>query len=255
MFSRANIGVTRLHPKRMFFMSYQGYRSANSLKAKTRNERARAKKLRSQEVSRRCELLIKKRCADHLTWWNTNFRSSLMHDWIFSQSRSLWASLHSLLGLAPSRNSSFSFDILNNSFSSRLASRYDPRRMLCYEALEQRQLLAGDLDASLDGSGNLTIADLSLVANNNSLTVSRSDSNLTITDAATQFSAAPAGGSLSNGGKTLTIPLSSVTGKLILSTGLGNDVVNVDFSGGQQFPQMVLSSMEERMAVMMTNCD
>ncbi len=111
----------------------------------------------------------------------------------------------------------------------------------------------GKFNATLDGSGNLSVTDSDPVGRANALSVSRSGSNLIITDLAEQFSAVPAGGSLSNGNKTLTIPLASVTGKLILNTGLGNDVVTVDFSNGTPIPGGGLDFNGVRTAAMMTS--
>ncbi|MBI2805844.1 MAG: hypothetical protein HYX68_12765, partial [Planctomycetes bacterium] len=91
------------------------------------------------------------------------------------------------------------------------------------------------LSATLS-SGNLTIADTDATGKNNSVTVSRSGSNLVITDANEMFQSAPSGGALSNGNKTLTIPMTSVTGSLTFNTAGGNDTLTLDLSGGDPIP-------------------
>ncbi len=58
-------------------------------------------------------------------------------------------------------------------------------------------------------------------------TVLRDGANLVITDASEQFAGAPAGGTLSNNNQTLTIPLASITGSLVLDLGGGDDVLTV----------------------------
>ena len=79
-------------------------------------------------------------------------------------------------------------------------------------------------------AGNLTIADTVGVANN--LTVSISGANLVITDATQAFASAPAGGTLSNSNKTLTIALASITAGLTFNGSGGDDLLTLDFSGG-----------------------
>ncbi len=85
---------------------------------------------------------------------------------------------------------------------------------------------AGTLQASIIGN-DLTVVDVDSTARNNDLTISVSGGNLVVTDANETFDTVPAGGVLSNGNKTLTIPLASFTGKLIVNTGLGDDQINV----------------------------
>jgi uncharacterized delta-60 repeat protein len=98
----------------------------------------------------------------------------------------------------------------------------------------------GSLSASLSG-GNLTVADTDAAGKGNQLTVGVTGTNLVITDAAEQFQSPSAGGTLSNGNRTLTIPLSAVTGVLTVNTGGGNDTLTVDFSGGDAIPAGGLS--------------
>ncbi len=90
---------------------------------------------------------------------------------------------------------------------------------------------AGSLTAALDGSGNLSITDAD-GTRANVITAVRSGTDLVITDAAEAFQSAPATGSLSNGNKTLTIPLSSVTGAITFNTGGAVDSLTLDLSGG-----------------------
>src|SRR5439155_22044103 len=92
--------------------------------------------------------------------------------------------------------------------------------------------VTGTLSATL-ASGNLTIADVDATGKDNNLTISTSSGNLVISDANEAFIAAPAGGTLSNGNKTLTIPLASVTGALTINGAGGNDVITV--SGAAAF--------------------
>ncbi|MCY2988652.1 MAG: hypothetical protein NTY19_12400, partial [Planctomycetota bacterium] len=96
---------------------------------------------------------------------------------------------------------------------------------------------AGSLDATLT-DGNLTITDVFTGGKDNHLTVQFSSPNLLITDANESFTPpAPAGGTLSNGNKTLSIPLSSITGVLTINGSGGNDTLTVDFfSGGNPIP-------------------
>ena len=79
-------------------------------------------------------------------------------------------------------------------------------------------------------SGDLTITD-SEGTKANSLTVSVSGSNLVITDANEAFISAPAGGTLSNGNKTLTIPAASVTGTLTINLVGGTDTIDIGTLG------------------------
>jgi len=92
---------------------------------------------------------------------------------------------------------------------------------------------AATLTATVDGSGNLVITDVDGVGKNNQISVSVVGGNLVITDTAEQFQSAPAGGSLSNGNKTLTIPLANPSAPysaIIFNTNAGNDVLTVDSS-------------------------
>jgi autotransporter-associated beta strand protein len=86
---------------------------------------------------------------------------------------------------------------------------------------------ATSLNATLTG-GDLTITDLDVAGKANQLTVSVSGSDLVIADANEAFEAAPPGGVLSNDDKTLTIPLSLVTGVLTVNGAGGSDTITVN---------------------------
>src|SRR5262249_7109972 len=85
---------------------------------------------------------------------------------------------------------------------------------LAVEALGDR--ITPSLSAALD-SGSLTITDADTAGEENALTVVRSDTDLVITHANETFDAAPAGGTLSNGDRTLILPMASVTGSLTVN--------------------------------------
>ncbi|MDZ4849893.1 MAG: hypothetical protein SGI77_11390 [Pirellulaceae bacterium] len=182
--------------------------------------------------------MIQQRRAARIAWWQRTFRSPLVaSNWIFTRATSLWSAFLYLLGLQPKTVKLFSRSADHRSNQlHRVSHRVILRALFC-EPLEARQLLAVDsIQATLDGSGNVTIVDVFPSGAINNLAVSQSGANLVITDASEQFIAPTTVGTLSNGNKTLTIPMSSVTGKLILNMGLGSDVVTVDFSGGTPIP-------------------
>jgi hypothetical protein len=82
----------------------------------------------------------------------------------------------------------------------------------------------GSLIASL-GNGILTIADSQGLAN--SLTVEILNGDLIVSDANERFISAPAGATLSNEDRTLTIPAALVSNAVILSLNGGDDAVTV----------------------------
>jgi RHS repeat-associated protein len=88
-------------------------------------------------------------------------------------------------------------------------------------------------------SGTLTIADPDGVPND--MTIRLDGTDLVIEDASEQFAGAPEGGTLSNGSQTLTIPLASITGALIINLGGGDDLLTIDFTGGIPIPADGLS--------------
>jgi hypothetical protein len=92
------------------------------------------------------------------------------------------------------------------------------------------------LSAVLDGDGNLIVVDSDATGKDNRLTVRLSGADLVISDAGERFSSAPDGGSLSDGDRTLTIPLALVTGSLVIDLAGGEDTLTVDFSGGNPIP-------------------
>ena len=92
----------------------------------------------------------------------------------------------------------------------------------------------GTLSATLI-SGTLTVTDFDAAGRNNELVVRMNGSWLEITDAAEQFVSAPPGGTLSNGNKTLSIPLSSITGIIKVDSAGGSDTIAVDYVGGRFF--------------------
>ena len=83
------------------------------------------------------------------------------------------------------------------------------------------------LSAVLAG-GDLTITDTNPTAFADNFTVTVSGADLVISDTTQLFMSTPAGGTLSADFQTLTIPASSVTGKLIVNAGGGDDTINVE---------------------------
>jgi ELWxxDGT repeat protein len=85
-------------------------------------------------------------------------------------------------------------------------------------------------------NGDLVISDVSPAGADNQLTVQFSDGNMVITDANEQFAALPAeivsaGGWLSNDDKTLTVPLTLITGTKIIIHGAGGvDTLTADLT-------------------------
>jgi len=80
------------------------------------------------------------------------------------------------------------------------------------------------LSATLNG-GDLVVTDV--VGNVNNLTVGVQGANLVITDASEQFGSIPLAGTLSNGDKTLTIPLASLTGTITFNLAGGDDTLTI----------------------------
>ena len=90
----------------------------------------------------------------------------------------------------------------------------------------------GTLAATLTG-GALTVTDIDATGKDNVFSISVSGSNLVISDANEPFTAASAtdtGGTLSNGNKTLTIPLLNKTSLTVSGVG-GNDTFAVGALG------------------------
>lgn len=89
----------------------------------------------------------------------------------------------------------------------------------------------GTISATLDGSGNLTVADTFVTGKNNLFTALKDGSgNLVISDANETFVSAPAGWTLSPDGKSISILASSFTGSITVNAAAGNDNLAVDAS-------------------------
>ena len=85
------------------------------------------------------------------------------------------------------------------------------------------------VSATFDGSGNLVIADVASGGKLNQFIIGRTAGNVVVTAANDKFLAAPAGGVLSNGDSTLTIPAASIAGsQIIVNAGGGYDLLTVD---------------------------
>ena len=94
--------------------------------------------------------------------------------------------------------------------------------------------IAGSLEAALDASGNLTITDIHATGKDNLLSIHNDGAgNIVITDANELFTGTGdiPGASLSNGNKTLTVPLASIPGtKIIIHGAAGDDTLSVDLT-------------------------
>jgi hypothetical protein len=127
---------------------------------------------------------------------------------------------------------SFTVPGASRSLITRLSDRAQKSRarrgsqLNCPESLEIRRLLAADLSATLV-NGLLTVSDTNVSGDDNVLTVTVNGTDLVISDAHQQFMAAPAGGSLSVDGQTLTIPVGLVTSGLTINAGLGDDQIDI----------------------------
>ncbi len=121
-------------------------------------------------------------------------------------------------------------------FSGRAPQRRKIWQSYGIEILETRQLLAADLSAVLVDR-YLTISDVDATGKDNSLSVSVVGTDLVISDENEQFIAAPAGGTLSNGDKTLTIPLDllstdqDIYSMFTINAGGGADTIVVNSLG------------------------
>ena len=95
-----------------------------------------------------------------------------------------------------------------------------------------------DDDASLHADitgGNLTVTDISAAGQNDNLTFKIVGANLEISDTTNVWDGVPTtvpASTLSNGGKTITIPLSAYTGGLTINTLGGTDTATLDLSAG-----------------------
>jgi autotransporter-associated beta strand protein len=92
------------------------------------------------------------------------------------------------------------------------------------------------LTASVDGSGNVVVTDIDGTGKDNRITISNNGAgSIVIADFNETFvsTGGISGASLSNGNKTLTIPVSSVTNSIIFNTAGGNDRVTVNGALGK----------------------
>jgi autotransporter-associated beta strand protein/ELWxxDGT repeat protein len=105
--------------------------------------------------------------------------------------------------------------------------------------LNAAPFISPSLAATLSG-GLLVIFDFDPSGRDNDLIIRRDGGNLVISDALQKFLAAPPGGSLSNGDKTITIPLALITG-LTVNGEEGSDRMTVDYAGGSFGIPLVLS--------------
>ena len=96
----------------------------------------------------------------------------------------------------------------------------------------KKEMMKLGLATSTDGLGNLTITDIDGTGRNNQLTIQRVGNDLVVTDLFETFVAAPAGGTLSVDGHTITISLASLTGGVFINLEGGSDVLTVDYTGG-----------------------
>ena len=91
-----------------------------------------------------------------------------------------------------------------------------------------------DTLVAFDDSNNLVISDVTGTASNDNLTVTRSGSNIIISDSTRKLSGGPGVTTLSQ--NSVSVPISSIAGKLIVNTQLGNDNLNINFTGGNPIP-------------------
>lgn len=97
--------------------------------------------------------------------------------------------------------------------------------------------------AAVLSTGKLTITDTDATGKNNTLTVTHFNDGVNdyfeITDSTKRFSSVPVTtpvSALVNGGKTLRVPLSAITGSITINGSGGNDVLTIDLSGGDAVP-------------------
>ena len=107
------------------------------------------------------------------------------------------------------------------------------RRLTQVETLEDRRLLA----AVTLGSGNLTIYDAGGASNAFTAKLYNDGMNdyFELTETHEQFSSLPVtspASTLTNGDRTLRVPLSALTGSILIDGRSGNDALTIDFSGG-----------------------
>ena len=106
------------------------------------------------------------------------------------------------------------------------------RRLRVMETLEGRRLLAASLAASLDGQGNLLLKD-TLGTVNDQVAITASGGDIVISSPE-GIASASAGVTVS--GNSVTVPRASVTGRIAIALRGGNDVLVVDWTGGDPTP-------------------
>jgi hypothetical protein len=103
-------------------------------------------------------------------------------------------------------------------------------RKIRLEELEDRCLLA-TLEVI---SSNLMISDTPPSVANDTLTISRSDANIRVSDPNNALTAGP--GTTQVNANTVDVPLASITASIQVNTLDGSDTLTVDFSGGNPIP-------------------
>lgn len=93
-------------------------------------------------------------------------------------------------------------------------------------------IVTGTLTATLDGSGNLTVADVDATGKNNQLSLSIVGTDLVIADANEQFQSAPTGWALAADRKSIKRPVSGFTGSITINGAGGDDNLNIGFTAG-----------------------
>ncbi len=86
-------------------------------------------------------------------------------------------------------------------------------------------------EVAVDGAGNLTVTDIA-VENDDSLTIQSDGSQIIISDPDVLLTTSVTGAS-GNASHTITVPLSSFSGDIVLNPSTGNDTVTVDYSLGK----------------------
>lgn len=120
---------------------------SHSSKSQARNARIREKTVRMRERVKASTQAFFERREAHMAWWQRAFRAPLIaFNWIFSQSTTLWAAMLTILGLKP-KSKTIRLEKRHHDIkrSRKSTKRIDGNRKIAHEALEQRQLLAGDL--------------------------------------------------------------------------------------------------------------
>ncbi len=124
--------------------------------------------------------------------------------------------------------------VTSNGFGGQAALKLDQS-----ERLSIANFVFGTSSATLDTAGKLTLTDTAAAGANNQIALDiDGNGNLVVTDSAAQFRSAPARAAISNGDKTLTLPISDVFGGATLNGAAGNDSLGIN---GSQLDQLALS--------------